>query len=164
MTTLSLRDRFDRRVQSSADVAGCWLWTGCLQSMGYGTISINGKATLAHRVALRLAGVDVPAGAVVRHHCDVPNCVNPAHLAVGTHAENTADMMRRGRDGHGSVNGSAHPGAILTEGRVALLKLLDACGVKRNRLASLFGVSAAKVSQICLGQSWKHVPPLEVPA
>ena len=151
---------FWARVDCSGE---CWLWTGSKTSMGYGNLRADGRSVLAHRHALSLSGVEVPRSSVVRHHCDTPACVNPAHLAVGTHKDNTADMMRRGRGRHGCVSGSRHPGAVLRESDVALMKLLMECGVRGARLAALYGVSQAKVSQIRLGQSWRHVSALEAP-
>lgn len=51
----------------------------------------------AHRVAYWLTTGEWPADHVVRHTCDNPPCVNPAHLLLGTHSDNTQDKMDRGR-------------------------------------------------------------------
>ena len=158
---VSIRDRFDRRVVRSSDPSGCWLWTGCANNKGYGIFGVAGRNRLAHRTAYEFARGEIGAGLVVRHKCDVPRCVNPAHLETGTMKDNTADMMSRGRDGHGSVRGSAHPGSKLSEPDVALIKLLLDCGVRNIRMARLYGVSDTKIAHIKSGKSWSHVSPLE---
>jgi len=50
----------------------------------------------ASRVAVELDGRK-PTGWIVRHSCDNPPCVNPDHLLIGTSADNTQDMLDRGR-------------------------------------------------------------------
>lgn len=56
------------------------------------------RTIAAHRLAYMLAhGEDIPAGALVLHGCDVPACCNPAHLRLGTHADNQRDAIQRGR-------------------------------------------------------------------
>lgn len=51
----------------------------------------------AHRFSLQLTGVQVLPELVVMHKCDNPSCVNPDHLSIGTHKQNTADAMTKGR-------------------------------------------------------------------
>lgn len=78
---------------------GCVEWTGARNETGYGVTMIAGtrRTILTHRLALRARGIDV-AGKVVRHLvCDNPPCINPDHLAVGTHADNVGDKVRKGR-------------------------------------------------------------------
>lgn len=79
----------------------CWPWTGSCSRNGYGRIG-RGRADEgadgAHRVSWELAnGRPVPQGLFVRHSCDNPICVNPAHLGIGTPADNTRDSIVRGR-------------------------------------------------------------------
>lgn len=101
---LSLAERFWSKVdRRGADE--CWSWTASTFRHGYGKFQLgrddehpDGRVAYAPRVAWELAnGRAIPDGKVVRHHCDNPPCCNPAHLAVGTQAENTSDMVRRGR-------------------------------------------------------------------
>ena len=84
-----LRVRFWAKVQKSD---GCWLWTGAVNSAGYGNIGVAGRNRVAHRIAWLLERGDLPAGLVCDHTCRTPACVNPAHLEPVAHAEN----VRRG--------------------------------------------------------------------
>lgn len=96
--TGSIEQRFWRTVDTSAGIDGCWLWTGYHNKQGYGQIAYDGqRPRAAHRLSLILSGVDVPRDKLVLHSCDNPPCVNPAHLRIGTHADNRRDMYARDR-------------------------------------------------------------------
>lgn len=73
----------------------CWPWKG--REKGYGQARFGGQAISAYRLAYILEKGEVPEGMVVCHSCDNPPCCNPAHLWVGTHSENTLDMVKKGR-------------------------------------------------------------------
>lgn len=75
----------------------CWLWTGATNEHGYGKLSANGSWRLAHRVSWNLSNGEIPDNLQVLHRCDTPACVNPAHLFLGTHADNMRDMKQKGR-------------------------------------------------------------------
>lgn len=79
-------------------MSGCVLWTAARNSKGYGVLRIDHGNHYAHRVSLELhMGRRLVTGECALHRCDNPSCISPAHLFVGTHAENTADMLRKGR-------------------------------------------------------------------
>lgn len=125
--------------------SGCWLWTSGWDSDGYGLATGNKKA---HRLSYERSVGPIPIGACVCHRCDTPACVNPAHLFLGTNAENTADRKMKGR---GSM-GASSPHAKLTEAQV--MEILTSKESKRA-LASRFGVTPGAIAHIRRGSSWK---------
>jgi HNH endonuclease len=95
-------ERFWSRVICQAAPPRCWLWRGAINSRGYGSFcwypEPHGQRWIgAHRASYILANGDIPDDLVVRHCCDVRICVRPEHLLIGTYAQNTADMLERGR-------------------------------------------------------------------
>lgn len=96
-----LVDRFAARVAFAGEDE-CWLWQGSRTKwrMSYGVFwdPLLGREVRAHRRAYELTFGPIPDGLIVRHKCDVPLCCNPYHLEVGTHADNSRDMVERGRN------------------------------------------------------------------
>ena len=78
------------------DVNGCHHFQGAPDRDGYKHFQFEGKDWKAHRLAVVFDGRD-PTGMVVMHKCDNPQCVNPAHLDIGTHRDNALDRHRKGR-------------------------------------------------------------------
>ena len=76
---------------------GCWIWLGGADELGYGRYGNRKHRVNVPRRAYELYVGPIAAGLVVRHTCDMPSCVNPAHLVTGTYKDNSQDMVRRGR-------------------------------------------------------------------
>lgn len=91
------RRRLLSRLDASDGIWSCWVIDGWHQKHGYGLFQFRGEQKLAHRVAYELFVGPIPDGLHVLHHCDNPPCCNPTHLWLGTHADNMADMARKGR-------------------------------------------------------------------
>ena len=76
---------------------GCLEWTRYTRSSGYGLIGIDRARVYTHRFAWELANGPIPDGMFICHHCDNPPCCDPEHLFMGTVADNSADMITKGR-------------------------------------------------------------------
>lgn len=136
--------------------SGCVLWTGPIYSaQGYGTFQFPGySGDYAHRAVWSVFHGPIPKGLFVCHRCDVPQCVNPLHLFVGTAQDNVADRDRKGRTACGEAIGHSK----LTEAQVLEILSLDIS--KRGALkaaAAKYGVTSNTLINIRAGRSWKHV-------
>lgn len=148
---------------SCSDGDACWEWMGHRNDKGYGLIWIgpaSGGCTMAHRAAWESANGPIPDGLCALHRCDNPSCCNPAHLFVGTIADNNADRDAKGRQRTRGLPGESNPNAILTEGDVVEIKARRAEGESLAVIARDFPVSKQTIWMIVRGHKWAHVSPV----
>lgn len=144
-------ERFDARVSKSAD--GCWLWTGETKN-GYGFLRIAGQHVYAHRFALsRKLGRCLAPGEQANHVCDVPRCVRPDHLFLGTQIDNIQDMRKKGRASKPPVKrGFENHKSRLSDDDVASMRTDYASGMFSQRvLAAKYRCSQSTIWRICNG-------------
>ncbi len=169
---MTLEERFWSKVTKTHS---CWLWTGAKKIDGYGQFGVLNKTQQAHRVSWELHYSPIPPGLHVLHRCDNPPCVNPAHLFLGTNADNVKDRIEKGRTATGNhggrvfgdrngarthpetrARGDRHGCAKLTAREVFEIRQVYAEGsVSRQHLAERFGVSRGTIGHIVTGHTWK---------
>lgn len=161
MRRVPIRERLADKTMPEPN-SGCWLFTGALHRDGYGCIGGEGgsQKKWAHRVAWELENGPIPPGMFICHRCDNRACVNPAHLFLGTTADNVNDMLRKKRNPRGAKVG----GAKLSDAGVAAIRSAYANSLADGRahwgqrkLAKEYGVSSSTVGRAARGETWQHV-------
>ncbi len=159
---------------------GCFLWLGPRTGNGYGAIKIGKKMCAAHRIVYEEFVGPIPPGLLVCHKCDVPLCVNPAHLFLGTNKDNMLDAARKGRTASGdrswprlhpeklarggrngqhthpekTARGERNGGAKLKLSDVVEIRRLLATGLTQQAVARMFSISNQQMSNIANRRSW----------
>ena len=149
----SLRDRLYEKFVPDPN-SGCWLWTGAVNHFGYGIIGLGHRSDgidRAHRVSYRIHKGNTPQGMAVLHSCDVPSCINPNHLRVGTLSENMKDCVSRKRNFIPNNRGEQAKWAKLTADAAADIKKREMTG---PAYAAKYGVSRSAVYRIWEGKNW----------
>lgn len=135
---------------------GCWIWMGPQNGRGYGVFYTGNKERNAHRCSYEVFKGEIPEGLHVRHRCDTPLCVNPAHLILGTAKDNAEDRQTRGR-GH-KLRGELVGTSKLTEQDVRDIR---ASKLGDKALSKKYGVAPSHIWLVRTRRAWKHVADLE---
>jgi hypothetical protein len=140
------KDRFLTHFRQSD---GCWIWFGCRNRFGYGQIHYAlhpCRFIMAHRASWLIFKGEIPKGIQVLHHCDIPWCISPDHLFLGTQQDNVDDMWNKGR---ANVESAHHALQKLTsEQAVEIQRLYATGGYFHRHIATMFGVSTSTIKSI----------------
>jgi hypothetical protein len=139
------------RVDRSGGPDACWPYRGYIQPNGYGSHRALGKTWYPHRVSYEVANGPIPEGLQIRHRCDNRCCCNPAHLQVGTAADNTADKVARNRQARGEQTKVNRLTAASAREVVALEGQMT-----QDEIARRFGVARATIQRVLTGECWSH--------
>ena len=143
------------------DASGCLLWTAAKAKFGHGLFTValpnHHRVAKAHRIAWEIANrASLLPGSVIRHTCDNPACVEPAHLIAGTQAENVKDSWERGRSWR--HRGESSQKAQLTEAQVLDARLRFKTGEPIPKIAAEYGVKYPALYNAVQGRSWAWLP------
>lgn len=148
----TFEERFLARVVPEP-TSGCWLWDGPLDPDGYGHLAYGARGRMgAHRASWIIHAGPIPPSRWVLHKCDVPSCVNPRHLYLGTQVDNWRDCVARGR--YPFRRGSRHYLAKLDETSAAAIYRDPRPGLV---IARAYRISPMMVSDIKLRKTWRHI-------
>jgi len=135
--------------------SGCWIW---LTKSKYGVFYLHGTHHTAHRASWILFNGPIPDGMLVCHKCDVPGCVNPTHLFLGTPKDNMQDMITKGRNK--IVRGSQVGNSKLVEKNIFTILISKQ---SNKELGKRFGVTPDAIYCVRTKKSWKHIGFADVP-
>lgn len=148
-----MNDALERKLLARIRVGdGCWEWVGP-RAHGYGQFSFAGRTRRTHRVSWELYRGPIPDGMLVCHDCDNRACVRPAHLFLGTPADNMRD--RDTKDRH--ARGSRQHCAKLTDDDVRAIHTALVAGSNQADLARRYQVSHSTIVEIRRGTTWMHL-------
>ena len=149
---MDIRDLYADLVVPIPEV-GCWIWLGNGDEENYGRVPGGHFQRRAHRVSWETSVGRIPRGAYICHSCDTTLCVNPAHLFVGTAADNARDREAKGR--RTILTRAAHGMAKLTEEEVGEIREIYAAGgYSQHRLAREYGVCQATIFYVLKNITW----------
>lgn len=135
---------------------GCWIWMGGLARDGrYGSCSYLDHIYRTHRLSYFLAYGQIPDGVNVLHKCDIPLCINPDHLFLGTDADNMLDKTEKNRQAKG--RDCNHPYNVFSENTVKEARTLYGFGFTLQEVADEYGCTKSTVSMIVNRKTWRHV-------
>ena len=144
------------RIEPDAN-GGCWLWAGTINAGGYGYTSRG----MAHRLSYKTFVGNVPDDILVCHTCDVRACINPAHLWLGTHKDNSDDMMKKQRGAWHSKkpahlsywqDGNQNPSSKLNSQKAEEIRTSAA---SKTDLAAAYGVSVSTIARVLARTIWR---------
>lgn len=149
---LNLGDRFWSKVDIG-EPEECWEWQASRHRDGYGQFSLGGVVEKAHRL---IVGLKVGDEGLALHRCDNPPCVNPAHLYIGTRADNVRDSIVSGR--HRGSAGESNGSAKATAAQVLEARSMRHRGLAYFEIAAKIGFSKSWAEQVCNGRTWPDGP------
>lgn len=152
----SVQERLNKKVVKEKD---CWTYNSkAKHEKGYPVIGIGGRSGMKTRVSrlmYYLTYGPFNENLLMCHKCDNPECVNPNHLFLGTHADNMRDKKEKGRATSPPIHkGEAHPRAKFTEEAIRFIRESE---ISYSNLAAIFNTTITSIWRIKKRKAWTHV-------
>lgn len=141
---------FPENYQDESMIDSCWHWEGNISSSAYGRIHYGGDSYLAHKMSYIIFKDYIISDQIIRHTCDNRLCVNPKHLILGSHSDNSIDSVKRNRQGHQKLN----------EECVKVIKWMLKYYPEKGlavKLARLHNVGRGTIHKIKFGKTWSWI-------
>lgn len=143
-----------KKLDFTKDENGCFIVTSHRPNGdGYCYMRNNFRQIRMHRHVYEECFGEIAEGLVIRHKCDVRNCINPEHMELGTSRENTYDTISRGRKAVGEQSRKNK----ITEQKAREIKMMLKDGMRDCEIMRSLAVTVAIVRKIRLNETWKHI-------
>ena len=158
-----------KQIRHTTETQNQWFWpranraeNGCLEwikkipkTHWYPRIGYLRKQVGAHRISWMLTMGDIPKGMCVCHKCDNPICIDPNHLFLGTMADNTRDMIKKGR----RVFGKHHKGEDSTSAKLTNKQVMEIrrSNLSYTKLAKKYRIARGYIFHIKHRLTWNHI-------
>lgn len=130
---------------------GCFICTSHKpKTRGYFRVMHNWKSILLHRLVYEECFGEIPEGLIVRHKCDNRKCINPEHLEIGTHKDNSSDMVRRGRSAKGEKVGNSKYSE-------EIIRYIRESPKSNAELSRELSITDGYISAIRSRKTWKYI-------
>lgn len=142
-----------KKIKYKVNNNGCWICTSHALSSGYPVIVRGKRLKKISRIMYKKYKGRIPEGMVIRHTCDNPACINPAHLIKGTQSDNMRDKKERGR----STRGEKSERTELTDKQV--LEIFKNPDKPIKYYMKKYNTTYTAIVKILDGTNWKHLQP-----
>lgn len=147
--------KFGKNIKAIEDSNGCYICVSHAKCSNgrYYNIKRNNKIMLLHRYVYESYHEEIPNGLIVRHKCDNVLCINPNHLVLGSHQDNSNDKVERNRQAKFERNGASK----LSNNDVLNIRKLYKDGVMQRNIANMYDVTDSTISMIVNDIIWKDL-------